>query len=400
MTSASSPSGARSRRPLHYNGRRVPNVFERQLADGSLRYEFQVQSDGKQRRVTLNALTPTDAVNEAARLRTVAAESLVTDGQLRLSILAERFFDQSRSGEYRPPRGKLSPTTLDLYEQRIRSHVLPALGASMRVRDVQVHYIRALIDRMRLDGFAGSTVRGTVAACSAMLRFGVHRGWSVKNPCAELDGDLPSAQRTTEPVYLTRAEIDRLLADLGDEFRPVATVCAFAALRISECLGLTWTDVDFSEGTLAISKQLSRDGTELVALKTRSSEAVLSLPAPLAAELRAHRDRQAVISFERVKPEALVFQTRNGRPQSKRNALRALQVSADRLDLRNGDGELLGLHDLRHSTAGLLREAGLPDEEIALVLRHANARTTTTMYGARSSEGQRAVRERAAAALA
>ena len=268
----------------------------------------------------------------------------------------------------------------------------------MRVRDVQVHHIRALIDRMRLAGLSGSTIRGTVAACSALLRFGVHRGWGTKNAVSELDGDLPSAQRTTEPVYLTRLEIDSLLRDLGDEFRPVASVCAFAALRISECLGLTWADVDFAEGTLSITKQLSRDGKELTALKTRSSEAVLSLPAPLAAELRSHRERQARISFERVKPEQLVFQTRTGNPQSKRNALRAVQMVAERLGLRNAEGELLGLHDLRHSTAGLLREAGLPDEEIALVLRHANVRTTSVMYGSRSDEG-RAVRERAAAAL-
>jgi integrase len=215
----------------------------------------------------------------------------------------------------------------------------------------------------------------------------------------DLDGDLPSGARTTQPVYLTRTEINSLLADLGDEFRPVACVCAFAALRISEALGLCWGDVDFAAGTLSITKQLSRDGKELTALKTRSSEAVLSLPAPLSAELRAHRERQARIGFERIQADSLVFQTRTGNPQSKRNALRRVQAVADRLGLRNGEGELLGLHDLRHSTAGLLREAGLPDEEIALVLRHANVRTTSVMYGSRSGEGQRAVRERAAAAL-
>jgi hypothetical protein len=54
----------------------------------------------------------------------------------------------------------------------------------------------------------------------------------------DLDDDLPSAARTTEPVYLTRAGGDALLRALGDEFRPVAATCLFAALRISECLGL------------------------------------------------------------------------------------------------------------------------------------------------------------------
>jgi integrase len=115
--------------------------------------------------------------------------------------------------------------------------------------------------------------------------------------------------------------------------------------------------------------------------------------------LRAHRDRQARLGFERIGPDARVFTTRRGKPQSKRNTLRAVQLVAEHLGIEGSDGQPLGLHDLRHSTAGLLREAGIPDEDIALVLRHADSKVTSLMYGARSDEGKRAVRERAAAAL-
>jgi integrase len=400
VTAASSSTGARSRRQLQHQGRTVPNVYVRHLADGTEKFEFVVGIDGRQHRQVLKATTATDAVREADRLRVIAAESGVQDGTVRLSVLVERFLDESRSGQYETARGPLASTTLDLYAQRLRSHVLPALGHSTRLRDVKVEHLRKLIDRLRISGFSGSTIRGTIAAVRAVFRFAVHRGLAERSVALDLDGDLPSGRRQTEPVYLTRPEIDRLLADLGDEFRPVAAVCAFAALRISEALGLQWGDIDFAEGTLSVSKQLSRDGRKLVELKTRSSEAVLSLPAPLAAELRAHRDREARRGFDRIGAEALVFATRTGRPQSKRNALRALQVSAERLGIEGQDGQPLGLHDLRHSTAGLLREAGLPDESIALVLRHANSKVTSIMYGSRSDEAKVAVRRAAAEALA
>jgi integrase len=399
VTASSSPTGARSRRPLIHQGRRVPNVYERQLADGSRRFEFVVGIEGKQHRTTLTAATPTDAVREADRLRTVTADKGVNDGTVRLAIVADRFLDESRSGAYVAARGALAESTLDLYSQRLRSHVLPALGASTRLRDVRVDHLRKLIDCMRLDGLSGSTVRGTIAATAALFRFAVHRGLLDRSPVLDLDGDLPSAARTSEPVCLTRAEGDALLQYLGDEFRPVAATCLFAALRISEALGLCWGDIDLQTGTLHVHRQLARNGKGHAPLKTRSSEAVLSIPAPLLVELKAHRDRQARISFERIHPEALVFVTSRGNPQSKRNALRAVQLVGERLELRNADGELLGLHDLRHSTAGLLREAGLADEEIALVLRHANARTTTVMYGSRSDEAKVAVRRAAAEAL-
>jgi integrase len=300
-----------------------------------------------------------------------------------------------RNGEYVSPKGKLAASTLSLYEQRLHSHVLPALGHSTRVRDVRVEHLRKLIDRLRLAGLSGSTIRGTVAATSALFRFAVHRGHVAVNPVLSLDGDLPSGSRQTEPIYLSRVDLDRLLDKLGDEFRPVAATCAFAGLRISEALGLTWADVDFANGVISVTRQLGRDARSLVDVKTTASKGIVPLPAPLAVDLRTHRDRQARRGFDRIQPDALVFVTRTGRSPGRRNALRAVQVAAEQLDLGN-----LGLHDLRHSTAGLLREAGLPDEEVAVILRHSSARVTTAMYGGRSEEARKAVRQRAAEALA
>jgi integrase len=394
MTQSAS-HGAASRRPMIHNGRSVEGVYVRELANGTRRYEFQSKRNGKTSRRTLAASTPTDAVNEASRLRVVAEEVGLGDGSLRLATLADRFFAEARSSKYEPPRGRLAASTLALYQQRIESHVLPALGHSARVRNVKVEHLRLLIDRMRFDGLSGSTIQGTVAATAALFRYAVHRGHVPVNPVLSLDGDLPSASRQTEPIYLSREQADALLEALGDEFRPVAAVCLFAGLRVSEALGLQWADIDLTEETLAVRRQLGRDGASLVPLKTRSSAATLVLPAPLVAELRAHRDRQLARGFDRVADDRLVFVTRTGRSPGRRNVLRALQTQAEHLSLGN-----LGVHDLRHSTAGLLREAGLSDEEIAVVMRHSNARTTTAMYGGRSEDARQAIRAKAAEALA
>src|SRR6185437_14195644 len=102
------------------------------------------------------------------------------------------------------------------------------------------------------------------------------------NPVRLLDrGDRPSTKRTKEPRYLDRSEIDRLLDELGEEFRPIAAVCAFAGLRISEALALRWQDVDFATGLLRVP------GT-----KTAASKQPVPMTSDLVAELRAHRDRR------------------------------------------------------------------------------------------------------------
>ena len=90
-----------------------------------------------------------------------------------------------------------------------------------------------------------------------------------------------------------------------------------------------------------------------------------------------------------------MFVTSRGKPQSRRNALRALHKAGDAEGL-NGDGrEPVGLHDLRHSFVALALDAGASLAEAATLARHANAKVTATVYAGLAGDG----REKAAAKL-
>jgi len=209
-------------------------------------------------------------------------------------------------------------------------------------------------------------------------RWPIHRGGVLEsNPTRLLErGDRPSAKRRKEPRYLDRAQIDKLLAKLGNEFRPVAACLAFAGLRVSEALALRWQDVDFE------ARMLHVPGT-----KTAASAQPVPMTADLTAEMRAHRSRQ--LTLVRRKPEALVFQTSNGRPNDRHNAARAIRAAGDAAKLNPEGAKKVAPHDLRHSCAGLLLAAGVPAPKVAAVLRHADTRTTLTVY-AGLVESQRA----------
>jgi hypothetical protein len=95
--------------------------------------------------------------------------------------------------------------------------------------------------------------------------------------------------------------------------------------------------------------QLGEAG-ERLATKTVSSAATLPLLPVLRRDLAEHRSRQAERNLALVRSDALVFTTARGKPQSRRNALRALHRAGDKAGL-NGDGiEPVGLHDLRQLT--------------------------------------------------
>lgn len=110
-------------------------------------------------------------------------------------------------------------------------------------------------------------------------------------------------------------------------------------------------------------------------------------PAPAGARPRAPLAPQPA-GRERTRPlraDALVFQTRSGSSPGRRNVLRAVQRAADKAGLNTGAAEPIGLHDLRHSTAGLAFES-LALNEVSRLLRHANPRVTTTVYGGISDD--------------
>jgi integrase len=103
------------------------------------------------------------------------------------------------------------------------------------------------------------------------------------------------------------------------------------------------------------------------------------LPA-LERELRAHRSRQAGRDLRFTHRDALVFSTTRGKPQSRRNALRAVQHAGDEVGL-NGEGrQTVGLHDLRHSFVAIALANGVTLPEAAMLARHANPRVTLAVY--------------------
>jgi integrase len=240
------------------------------------------------------------------------------------------------------------------------------------------------------SGHSGSSLRGCLTALSAAFRHGERDLGAVRrNPVRDLDrGDRPSGKRESEPRYLSVIEVDALLLKMTNEMRPVASALFYGALRVSEALAIVWADVDFDTSTLTVR------GT-----KTEASWATIPLLPALAAELRAHRERQASKSFARIRPDALVFQTVNGKPLHRRNALRAVQNAADRAGL-NGEGrEPVGCHDLRHSCAAFAFSIGMTPIEVARLLRHSDPAITLSTYAGLDDASVQKLGEKLAAGL-
>jgi integrase len=345
----------------------------RHISSGRFEIGYRDPSTGRWIMKKLEARNVTEARRQVRELlgKVETGELRPADRKVTLRDLLGAYIAYVRDG-----RGALAPSTIALYEQRLEHHVLRLLGPRTRVADITVVDLRVrLIDPMKAQGLSGSTIRGTVAALSGALRFAVRNGTIPRSPMRDLErGDLPSAKRRSEPRYLTIDQVNDLLAMMTPEFRPIAAALFYGALRIGEALALTWADVDFDNAMIAVP------GT-----KTEASRNTVPLLPALVRELRAHRTWQAERGLKRIRADALVFQTRSGSSPGRRNVLRAVQRAADKAGLNTDSAEPIGLHDLRHSTAGLAFES-LALNEVSRLLRHANPRVTTTVYGGISDD--------------
>ncbi|HTT93623.1 MAG TPA: tyrosine-type recombinase/integrase [Solirubrobacterales bacterium] len=110
---------------------------------------------------------------------------------------------------------------------------------------------------------------------------------------------------------LGRDEIVRLLVACAPRYRTLISTAT--GLRISELLGLVWSDPDLDAGELHVSAQLSRARhgipSRRVELKTTAAERDVPLAPQLVSRLREHRSELPPIG-----EQAWVFHTGVGTP--------------------------------------------------------------------------------------
>jgi integrase len=161
-------------------------------------------------------------------------------------------------------------------------------------------------------------------------------------------------------AFLTVARRDRLF--------PAFWLAANTGMRRGELLGLHWGDVDLATSHLSVNRSLVTVGYKLheTRSKTRNSRRWIDLDDVTVQVLATWRERAGEELGRTPSPNDHVFCTTDGSP-----------VHPDRLTqiftrlVATTDVPRLRLHDLRHTHATLLLNAGVPIKVVSERLGHA-----------------------------
>jgi integrase/recombinase XerD len=223
---------------------------------------------------------------------------------------------------------------------------------------------------------ASSSARAVVAV-RGFHKFGVREGWSVSDPCVDVQ---PSAIPTRLPKALSYSEISAILDAAGDldtptglRDRALLELLYGTGTRISEAVGLDVDDLDFDHYTLQVTGKGNKQRR-------------LPLGEYAAAALSAYLVRGRPVLATKGRGNSRVFLNSRGGPLSRQSAWLVLRSAAQRA----GIPAAVSPHTMRHSFATHLLEGGADVRVVQELLGHSSV-TTTQIYTQVTAETLREV---------
>lgn len=300
---------------------------------------------------------------------------------------------------------RVTDATRASYAKNIRLHVVPTLGGTrldqLTGPQITVLY-RQLETSGRVDGAGGLSAR-TVRYVHTILRRAladaVRAGQLLANPADRATPPTAKEAAAPEMRTWTREQLSAFLrwcrATSSDgrhrgrgELAIAWQLLAMSGMRRGEALALRWSDVDFDGGYVAVRRSVGvvhvKGAPErLVEGTTKTGKArVIDLDPVTLAALRAHRAQLASIALGLARDDALVLGTVGGEHRHpERFSRRFLEtVAAARRELGEDALPQIRLHDLRHTHATLLLQAGVHPKIVSERLGHAKISITLDVY--------------------
>lgn len=267
-------------------------------------------------------------------------------------------------------------STLQEYERDGRRHFLPLLG-ERRIEEIQPALLEELLATWIEAGLAPHTVHRLYKQLRATLAWAEQMEWIGRNPAARVE---PPPRGEARHRALTEVEARTLLvAAQGTSLEALLYIALETGARQGELLALRWSDIPPDGRTMSIDRsvrQLGRGRTVISAPKTRQSRRVVHLSQQAAEVLKAHqRATRGGTQVDVEVREHLVFPSAEGTyldPSNLRRAFQRIVRKAGLTDLR--------FHDLRHTAASLMEQAGIPIGAIAAQLGHSSGSFTYSTY--------------------
>lgn len=317
--------------------------------------------------------------------------------------------------------------TYESYRMMLTNRIIPYFRA-YKISAIKLPMIESFYLTL-VDDYAPASIKKIDIILNGMFKTAIRWQMIEKNPCT--DAVIPKTGKPEEKLkYYTPQQALAFLASLnmtyetaykghkriddtgkayfvGDyvEKRDVPTqlkvffnIALFCGMRKSEILALHWSDINFEEKTISITKSVTKekDGVAYKEPKTKTSIRTVSMPEqiiPLLKQYRSEYNAMKISFGDAWKGDGNIFIQSDGTLMGRSTSYQAFKKHIKRYNAWVGkqNKELsigqklealpeIPLHGLRHSCATLLNYLGVNIIDISKVLGHAQTSTTMNIY--------------------
>ena len=313
---------------------------------GSPFYQYDFSIDGRRIRGSCKTVSKTEARIIENRKRSAIVAGAEGE-QLTMETAFERYLHQHAHAL--PTFGNIA------YQGR---NLIAGLGKDTYLHEITGSAIAAYVTKRRGE-VSDSSVNRELTLLRAVTNMAARR-WQAKVPMIDW-----RAQRLREPAprdrYLTPAEIQALLAEAADHIKPAILLSLYTGVRLSNCIGLDWSQVDMTH--------------RVIHFRIKSVA-----PGGQPHDVPIHDVLRAVLAALGPRQAGPVFRYRGRAIKCWRKAFKRACERAGIEDFR--------WHDLRHTAASMMVQAGVPLDVVQDVLGHKDI-ATTRRYAHREDTAKR-----------
>ncbi len=263
---------------------------------------------------------------------------------------------------------ELSPKTQYQYEKDINQWLIYVLDNQFNqcVTDLTDDDITEFFYYCKQQGNNTERMKRRMAAISAFYKFLRKKKLVTENPCEFLDRPKKGMAIITQ-TFLTQEQVDLMKAKLKEygnlQLETYALFSLSTMARVNAIANVRWEQIDFD--TRTVNNVLEKEG-KIVNLFFSEEVKDLLL------ELKKQREENGVNDY------GWVF-------YSGHNTETTPISNGTLLEWCKKIGEMIGVptlhcHDFRHSSATLLKQAGMALEDISALLNHAGTDVTKRFY--------------------
>lgn len=222
---------------------------ESQRSDGRYMYRYKDEITGK--RITIYDMDLASLREQEKKVNKDMDDQLITDTsvkKLTVNGLFERYIATTNIRE------RTKKNYIGMWNHRVRN----TLG-NIRVVDFKTSHVRTFFSQLSDEGLAHSTIKGFYAMLNPSFEMAVADEIIRKNPVTGTLGDYGAPAKEKEALTMEQQEKLLKFVENSKVYKPhlpMIQIMFGACLRVSETIGLTWSDVDMKNREIHVGGQL------------------------------------------------------------------------------------------------------------------------------------------------